>query len=97
MHERLLEILACPDCNHDLTLNGAAVERRGHVETGTLDCSKCSRSYPITGGVPRLRPVEPEPGADMGSRRTVARFETSSPARGSISLWPFPVILSARS
>lgn len=57
MKERLVSFLACPDCNQDLSLVPASVERDGdEIITGTLACAGCHREYPILRGVPRLLP-----------------------------------------
>lgn len=56
----LLSYLACPVCGGDLKF--AALEsypRHGtEVEDGTMSCKDCARVYPITDGIPRLRPPQ---------------------------------------
>lgn len=52
MRGRLLELICCPVCRGELTLN-ASVERAEHVMEGELACG-CGRRYPVSGGVPRL-------------------------------------------
>lgn len=58
MKPSLLSILACPVCGGDLEF--AAAEpcplRAAEVEEAALACKLCAREYPVTGGVPRLRP-----------------------------------------
>jgi SAM-dependent methyltransferase len=57
LKERLLELLACPDCGAGLDL---AVEQREGEEimAGRLTCHGCGRGYGVVGGVPRLLPLE---------------------------------------
>src|SRR6266705_2323461 len=47
MHGDVLEILCCPDCRGELTLEG-------DVEGGTFRCVACDAAYPIVRGVPRF-------------------------------------------
>jgi SAM-dependent methyltransferase len=53
----LLDILRCPECGGELALTGE-VESAGEVESGTLACGRCARSYPVKGFVPRFVPAE---------------------------------------
>ena len=53
MRKRLLDYLACPACEHDLTLRAEAVDG-DHIMTGTLTCIGCSQEYRIERGVPRM-------------------------------------------
>jgi SAM-dependent methyltransferase len=58
MKERLLEYLACPNCQAGLIL-ADAVERDGlDVMTGHIECAGCKRQYPIVRGVPRFANLE---------------------------------------
>jgi uncharacterized protein YbaR (Trm112 family) len=52
----LLEILACPICkNPDLEL--IVIEQKAEeIETGLINCSKCSRYYPIKKTIPIMLP-----------------------------------------
>lgn len=54
----LLPLLACPSCRGALKF--AALEsfprHDQEIESGTLACVRCSAEYPVTDGVPRLRP-----------------------------------------
>ena len=52
----LIEILACPICkNPDLEL--IVIEQKGEeIETGLINCSKCSRYYPIKKTIPIMLP-----------------------------------------
>jgi uncharacterized protein YbaR (Trm112 family)/SAM-dependent methyltransferase len=62
MHPRLLEILACPVCGGAFELS--VTEQTGEtIDEGTLRCSGCARSYPITAGIPRLLPEDPRAGS----------------------------------
>ena len=53
MKRDLVEHLCCPACRADLTLSVEA-EQAGGVESGSLGCNSCRRSYPIVRGVPRF-------------------------------------------
>jgi SAM-dependent methyltransferase len=57
----LLAILACPVCGGDLKFAALEAYPRHdtEVEEATLACKLCAREYPVTGGVPRLRPPNP--------------------------------------
>lgn len=53
MKERLLQYLACPQCGGDLVVE--AHKHAGHeIMEGSLTCSGCKSSFPITRGVPRF-------------------------------------------
>jgi SAM-dependent methyltransferase len=47
MNPDLLEILSCPDCSADLSLDGAV-----------LRCLKCAKTFPVVNGIPRFVPAE---------------------------------------
>ncbi len=58
MKQRLVDILACPDClSHNLLL---VIKKYGHgdleIEEGSLDCPNCSRTFLIKDGIPRMLP-----------------------------------------
>lgn len=57
----LLGILACPVCGGDLKFSVLEAYPRhdAEVEEATLACKLCAREYPVTDGVPRLRPPDP--------------------------------------
>jgi len=61
MKLNLLAILACPVCGGDLkfAVLEAYPRHDTEVEEATLACKLCAREYPVTGGVPRLRPPSP--------------------------------------
>ncbi len=56
MKKDLIEILACPICkNPDLEL--IVIKQEGEeIETGLINCSKCSRYYPIKKTIPIMLP-----------------------------------------
>lgn len=53
MRRALLQWLVCPDCRGGLRLT-AEGWRDGEIETGSLACGGCRRSYPIERGIPRF-------------------------------------------
>jgi SAM-dependent methyltransferase len=57
MRPDALRLLRCPECRGDLELSGDPGPR-GDIETGTLTCSGCRKTYPITGAVARFVPPE---------------------------------------
>ena len=63
MKTDLLDIIACPVCKGELTLEADEIAPEdavdaGEVLTGMLTCSACDERYPITGGIPNLLPPE---------------------------------------
>ena len=57
MKERLVEMLACPDCGGGLQLE--AGRREGdEIMDARLECAGCGRGFPVVRGVPRLLPLE---------------------------------------
>lgn len=56
----LLPVLACPACRGPLKF--AALDsfprHDQEVESGTLACTRCAAEYPVTDGIPRLRPPD---------------------------------------
>ncbi len=57
MKHDLLEILCCPMCKGDLTLE-VVEEDEKEIITGTLHCTKCNEDYPIEEGIPNMLPPE---------------------------------------
>ncbi|MDM7935263.1 MAG: methytransferase partner Trm112 [Methanothrix sp.] len=57
MKRDLLEILACPLCKGDLTLE-VFEENEREIVTGRLCCSACRECYPIEEGIPNLLPPQ---------------------------------------
>lgn len=53
MKENLLEILRCPDCrgNFEPTKTHRS---KDDITSGLLECTGCSTTYPIEGGIPRI-------------------------------------------
>ena len=58
MYEEHLRVLACPACLGELVIQAAGAARGDAIETGTLRCSSCSRTYPIIRSVPRFVPTQ---------------------------------------
>jgi uncharacterized protein YbaR (Trm112 family) len=55
MKKDLMEIICCPACKGDLTLNIEG-EKDNEIITGTLTCGNCNVDYPIEEGIPNLLP-----------------------------------------
>ena len=76
MRLSLLPLLACPVCGGDLALTEpkklSAAETV--VETGALSCAACRHEYPVTNGIPRLRPPAEIP-ADAAKTRESFGYE----------------------
>ena len=53
MRSRLLELLVCPRCKGELTLEDAATSD-SEVTSGRLGCGSCRTAYPILNGIPRF-------------------------------------------
>ena len=58
MNKTMMDILACPiDKNHPLEL--FKIKGKDNIiSEGVLFCEKCSRFYPIIGGIPIMLPDE---------------------------------------
>lgn len=67
MRHATLDLLACPSCHGRLEFPGTDA---GDLQSGTLRCVRCSRTYPIVKGIPRF--IEPE--ELTGSNRRFARL-----------------------
>ena len=52
-----MEILACPVCKGDLTLEVDA-EDADEIVSGRLICASCKETYPIEDRIPNLLPPE---------------------------------------
>ncbi len=55
MKRWVLDIICCPECRGNFILS----ETKGNdteISDGTLTCSKCKRTYPITDGIAELLP-----------------------------------------
>jgi uncharacterized protein YbaR (Trm112 family) len=55
MEKKLLEILVCPVCKGELTLEITA-EKDDEIESGSLYCARCEETYPIVDSIPHLLP-----------------------------------------
>ena len=58
MREKLLELLACPQCGGDILLADAGKYEEKQILEGVLSCRKCGREYKITRGVPRFADLD---------------------------------------
>lgn len=54
MKERLLQYLACPSCQGEISLCAVVKRDCNEILEGSLQCSICSGSFPIIRGVPRF-------------------------------------------
>src|ERR1051326_334231 len=54
MQTKLLEILACPECQGELRCTTSEVHSDGDIEGGSLQCQACRRTFPIQRGIPRF-------------------------------------------
>lgn len=57
MKRDLLDILACPLCKGDLTLE-VFEENEKEIVTGKLCCKSCKECYPIEEGIPNMLPPD---------------------------------------
>ena len=57
MKRDLMDILVCPVCKGELTLN-VDEENETEIVTGSLHCAKCDVSYPIADTIPNLLPPD---------------------------------------
>lgn len=57
MRMQLMEILACPVCKGELTLDQTEAEGE-EIVSGTLTCEACDEAYPIEDGIPNLLPPD---------------------------------------
>ena len=70
MKEKLLSYLVCPSCEGSLDLSVTKTEAAEIME-GTLRCSNCSSSFPITSGIPRFANLDY---VESDKRATAAGF-----------------------
>lgn len=54
MKEKLLDLLACPDCGSDLGFARIDAREDAEIIEGDLKCSACSREFKVLRGVPRF-------------------------------------------
>jgi uncharacterized protein YbaR (Trm112 family) len=59
MRRSLMDILCCPVCKGDLTLNVQQEDKKEILEGG-LFCPVCGVNYPIHEGIPNLLPHTPQ-------------------------------------
>jgi uncharacterized protein YbaR (Trm112 family) len=56
MKRELMEILACPLCKGELTLE--VIEEDEEIKEGVLRCAICRLDYPIEEGIPNMLPPD---------------------------------------
>lgn len=56
MKKRLLELIVCPQCGGEFSLDSFSEGENGEIIDGRLLCKGCDRLFPIIGGIPRLLP-----------------------------------------
>jgi uncharacterized protein len=57
MRRDLLEILACPVCKGDLTIE-IFEENEKEIVTAKLQCKTCLEIYPVEEGIPNMLPPD---------------------------------------
>tara|TARA_Y100000590_G_scaffold244786_1_gene275126 strand:+ start:8831 stop:9013 length:183 start_codon:yes stop_codon:yes gene_type:complete len=57
MKKSIMDILVCPICKNDLSLN-IEKENNDEIIEGKLTCNNCSESFPIIDGIPNLLPAD---------------------------------------
>ena len=55
-----LDLLCCPVCGGDLSLENPQHFEDGHIERGELRCESCDRHFPVIAGIPRFASIEQE-------------------------------------
>lgn len=58
MKERLLDLLACPDCGDDFSFHNISERDGNEIIAGNLICRGCGRSFPVVRGVPRFAELD---------------------------------------
>ena len=58
MREKLLELLACPNCGGDILLAYASKYEEKQIIEAVLSCKKCEREYKVIRGVPRFADLD---------------------------------------
>ena len=53
MHRGLINVLCCPECSGDFTIEGVS-SSSSEIDDGRLECQRCHAMYPIVGGIPRF-------------------------------------------
>ncbi len=61
MRLSLLRLLACPDCGGEIAFARLETLPRldDEIDDGVLACRACRAEFPVSGGIPRLRPSAP--------------------------------------
>ena len=55
MRRKLMDILVCPTCKGQLSLQ-VSVERDDEIVEGSLTCKACDETYPIEDTIPNMLP-----------------------------------------
>lgn len=55
MRRKLMDILVCPKCKGQLSLQ-VSVERDDEIVEGSLTCKACDETYPIEDTIPNMLP-----------------------------------------
>jgi SAM-dependent methyltransferase len=58
VREKLLELLACPNCGGDILLAYASKYEEKQIIEAVLSCKKCEREYKVIRGVPRFADLD---------------------------------------
>ncbi len=87
MKRSTLELLACPACHGQLSLQVQA--GNGVVERGTLACASCHRDYAIEQGIPRFFDIDELEGPN---RRFAAYYDRISPIYAAGSSWMYRLL-----
>jgi uncharacterized protein YbaR (Trm112 family) len=58
MKERLLELLACPECRGAISLTEISEKENAEIITGRFVCGDCAAGFPIVRGVPRFAALD---------------------------------------
>ena len=59
MRPDLVDILVCPVCKAELDLSATETAGdSGEIVEGSLHCSQCDETYPISEGIPDLLPPD---------------------------------------
>jgi SAM-dependent methyltransferase len=77
MRLSLLNLLVCPHCQRELKL-GVSREEEGEIDTGSLTCEPCNKTYPIVRGIPRFVAEEGYAGSFGHQWNKYARLQLDS-------------------
>ncbi len=56
MRAHFVKYLACPACRGDLEISSIEVQQSSAIESGTLRCRDCGKTYPVVRFIPRFVP-----------------------------------------